>query len=57
MSLWQVQSLINTSNLVVTLNKGLSKQLTEDVKMKLIDADKAGEGYKKISKRFQLECT
>lgn len=31
-----------------------SKQLIEDLKRNLINAHKAGEGYKKISKLFQL---
>lgn len=33
---------------------GFSKQLTEGLKMKLIDTYKAEEGCKKISKCFQL---
>ncbi|KAM4705482.1 uncharacterized protein WCC33_010326 [Rhinophrynus dorsalis] len=33
---------------------GSSKQLTEDQKIKIIDSYKAGEGYKKISKRYLL---
>lgn len=33
---------------------GSSKQLTEDLKMKLFDVYKAKEGYKKISKHFHL---
>ena len=33
---------------------GSSKQLCETLKMKVIDAHNAGEGYKKIAKRCQL---
>ena len=33
---------------------GSSKQLAEDLKMKLIDAYKSGEGFKRITKHFYL---
>ncbi|XP_062914937.1 uncharacterized protein LOC134351933 [Mobula hypostoma] len=33
---------------------GSSKQLPSALKIKMIDAHKAGEGYKKIAKRFQV---
>ena len=33
---------------------GSSKQLAEDLKMKIIVTHKAGEGYKKIAKHFQV---
>lgn len=45
----------DSSNFAVTFNSLDSfKQLTEDLKMKLIDAYKAEEGCQKISLCFQL---
>lgn len=45
---------VDSSNFVVTLNNHGPSKLIEDVRMKLIDAYKGEEGYKKISQHFQL---
>ena len=54
----QFQSFTNTLTLQTlcehSATMGSSKQLCKTLKMKVIDAHNAGEGYKKIAKRCQL---
>lgn len=45
----------DSSDLAPTISTmGSSKQLSRKLKLKIVDAHKAGEGYKKIAKRFQM---
>lgn len=45
----------NSSNLAPTISTmGSSKQLARTLKLRIVDAHKAGEGYKKIAKRYQM---
>lgn len=49
-----ISSLINRFSLITIKAMGKCKELSLDLRAKLVEARKAGQGYKSISKRFMV---